>query len=252
MTPQIRSKSDRITLTNTKGAYSEALGEFVALGMLWFAKNGSKWVEDKKVKKWSPNFLSLLSSLTLGIVGYGDIGCECARVAKMGFNMKVIAAKRDPTKTTEKQRQMADKITSSSGEDLDNLLSESDFVLNVMPYTPESHEFFGAELLSKMKKTAIFMNIGRGKSVKEQDLIDALKNKVIAGAYLDVYAQEPLSAESELWNLENVYMTPHCADWSWNIQELSCDVFKKNVVGFIESGNDVAGLVTKVDFSVGY
>ena len=63
------------------------------------------------------------------------------------------------------------------------------------------------------------MNIGRGKSVNECDLINAIKNKVIAGACLDVFENEPLSPESELWNMENVFITPHCAVWTWNLQE---------------------------------
>lgn len=163
----------------------------------------------------------MLSGLTLGIVGYGDIGCECARVAKHGFNMRVLAVKRDPSKCNEKQRSTADEIFPSDEQGLNKLLSQSDFVVNVMPSTPETEGFFNMQKFSQMKPTGIFMNIGRGKSVVEEDLIKALEEKVIGGAYLDVYATEPFPADSPLWGFDNVYMTPHCADWTWNILELS-------------------------------
>jgi phosphoglycerate dehydrogenase-like enzyme len=221
MNDGMKARADHITLTNAKGAFSESLGEFVAFAMLWFAKNGQKWLDDKAAKKWNPGFVSMLSSKTLGIIGYGDIGCECARVAKDGFRMNTIAVKRDPTKTNDKQKANASEIFSNSDEDLANFFSKSDFVLNVMPFTPQTENFFDLAKFKQMKPEAIFMNIGRGKSVVEDDLITALKEKVIAGAYLDVFANEPFPADSELWNFENVYMTPHCADWSWDIFERS-------------------------------
>jgi len=148
MTPEIRSKSSSVVLTNAKGAFSESLGEFVAFAMLWFCKRGKKWLDDKTSKKWDPGFLSMLSGMTLGIVGYGDIGSECARVAKNGFNMKVLAVKRDPSKCTEKQRSFADEILPSDEIGMQKLLSVSDFVVNVMPYTPETHGFFDLQKFS--------------------------------------------------------------------------------------------------------
>lgn len=102
MNPGMRAKADRITLTNARGAFSESLGEFIAFAMLWFAKDGNRWLKNKEEKKWEPGFVRMMSGLTLGIIGYGDIGCECARVAKHGFNMKVLAVKRDPSKASEK------------------------------------------------------------------------------------------------------------------------------------------------------
>lgn len=147
---------------------------------------------------------------------------------------------------------MTDQILSNSDEDLKLLFSESDFVLNVMPFTPQTENFFNLERFKQMKRTGIFMNIGRGKSVVEDDLITALKENIIGGAYLDVFACEPFPSDSELWNFENVYITPHCADWSFNIVDLSVNVFKDNLEGYIAAGNSVDGLKSKVNFSVGY
>lgn len=147
---------------------------------------------------------------------------------------------------------MADEILSNSEEDLTRLLSESDFVVNVMPFTPQTANFFDLEKFKKMKANGVFLNIGRGKSVVEADLITALKERIIAGAYLDVFATEPFPADSELWNFENVFMTPHCADNTWDIMELACKVMKGNLDGYLEAGRDVKGLKSVVNFKVGY
>ena len=85
-----------------------------------------------------------------------------------------------------------------------------------------------------MKESAVFMNIGRGPCANEVDLVDALKNKVIAGAVLDVYQTEPLSTESELWDLPNVFMTPHCADGGKLYVDQTFDIFKRNAALFLE------------------
>jgi phosphoglycerate dehydrogenase-like enzyme len=85
-------------------------------------------------------------------------------------------------------------------------------VVGVLPKTGDTVNFFDKEFFGKMKPSGVFMNIGRGPTVNEPDLVDALKSKTIAGAVLDVYTVEPLPKESELWGLPNVLMTPHCAD----------------------------------------
>jgi len=97
-------------------------------------------------------------------------------------------------------------------ERLDEMLSSADFVVGVLPKTSNTHHFFNAKFFAKMKTSAIFMNIGRGPTVKEVDLIDALEQQKIAGAVLDVFEVEPLSQQSPLWRMSNVLMTPHCAD----------------------------------------
>ena len=94
------------------------------------------------------------------------------------------------------------------------MIAEADFVVGVLPRVPGlTDNFFTTEsTFSKMKNTAVFMNIGRGSTVDEDHLVSALKSGQIAGAVLDVFKVEPLPAESELWSLDNVFMTPHCAD----------------------------------------
>ena len=147
----------------------------------------------------------------MAIIGYGDVGYHCAKVAKLGFGTRVIGLKRRPEATSEEHRQVCDEVVGL--DQLDRVLGEADFVVGILPLTPETKQFFDMNrCFKKMKKSGVFMNIGRGPTVHEDDLIAALKDNVIAGAVLDVYTVEPLPATSGLWELPNVLMTPHCAD----------------------------------------
>lgn len=147
----------------------------------------------------------------MAIVGFGDIGAACGRVAKQGFGTHVIGLKRKPEETTEEQRTLcSDEIVGL--DQVKRVLEQADFVVGVLPKTAQTTHYFNKDFYAMMKPTSIFMNIGRGVTVKESDLVDALKAKVIAGAVLDVFEFEPLSKDSELWDLPNVLMTPHCAD----------------------------------------
>lgn len=123
MTPELKSLSHRITLTNTKGLSDKMLGEFIAFAMLWFCKNAKQWLDNKAERKWAPGYLSMLSGLTLGIIGYGSAGAEVAQVAKLGFNMRVLGVKNNPARCSEKQLAMADEIFASDQQGLQKLLS---------------------------------------------------------------------------------------------------------------------------------
>lgn len=166
--------------------------------------------------------------------------------------MKIIGLKRSPEKTSDEGKACADEIlTSENAENWDYVLGNSDFVLNVCPLVKETFELFDLEKFKKMKSSAYFMNIGRGKSVKEEDLIFALKEKIIAGAYLDVFYNEPMTPENELWKLDNVYITPHCADWTDDVLTNLVDVFLKNFRIYQSEG--VSGFESfKVDKKLGY
>ena len=222
MTPKIKSHPS--VLTNTKNVYSEALAEFVSFAMLWFAKRGQKWIEDKNAKKWDPSSIFMLKGKTLGIVGLGNIGVECARIAKNGYGMRVLGVKKRPEKKIGVEvDQLVDEILGFDG--LDYVLKESDYVLNVLPMTASTAKLFDLGLFEKMGSEAVFLNIGRGGTVNEADLEQALKTGAIKGAYLDVFDQEPLSAESGLYELDNVLLTPHCANTYAEIQDNNVKVF---------------------------
>lgn len=133
-------------------------------------------------------------------------------MCKRAFGMKVIGAKKHPEMVTKEQAQWADEIIGIDDK-YEKYLGEADYVVAVLPRLPSTDNFFtDASCFSKMKKTGIFMNIGRGTVVNEDELAAALTSGKIGGAALDVYKVEPLSKDSKLWAAPNCLMTPHCAD----------------------------------------
>ena len=113
-------------------------------------------------------------------------------------------------------------------EDMDQVLMQSDYLVTVVPLTSETRGMMGAAELRKMKPTAHIINIGRGPIIDQAALIEALKNGVIAGAGLDVFEEEPLPADSELWDMENVVITPHVGGQSPEARAASLEIFVEN------------------------
>ncbi len=144
-----------------------------------------------------------LMSKTIGVLGTGEIGKRVIQIAH-GFNMNVLSVTAHPS--PEKAKALGIKFV-----DLDTLLSESDIVTLHVPLTPETMHMIGARELAKMKPTAILINTARGKVVDEAALIEALREKKIAGAGLDVFEKEPLPMDSPLLEMDNVVLTPHIA-----------------------------------------
>ncbi len=140
---------------------------------------------------------------TVAIVGMGDIGSRVAALCKM-LGMKVIGCKRHVT-----QMENVDEMYSTN--ELEKVLNLADFVVCLVPHTPQSEKMFGAKEFASMKRTGVFINIGRGAVVDTDALTEALKKGIIAGAALDAVDPEPLPKDSPLWDMENVIITPHCA-----------------------------------------
>ena len=139
---------------------------------------------------------------TLGIIGMGEIGCELARRTSV-MGMQNIYTKRTPLSPELERRFDAEY------RDLDALLAESDYVCVATPHTPETERMIGAEQIALMKETAYIVNIARGGIIDEDAMIDALAERRIAGAGLDVFTYEPLQEDSPLCYLDNVILTPH-------------------------------------------
>ena len=143
-----------------------------------------------------------VSGKTLGILGLGRIGTAVAKRARV-FGMRIIYHNRHrPTKNTEKSLD-AKYVTCNQ------LFEKSDVLSIHVPYTKETHELVNMKLIKKMKKTAFIINTARGKIIKEDDLIDALKKKIIAGAALDVFRKEPINFDNPLTKMQNVVLAPH-------------------------------------------
>lgn len=163
---------------------------------------------DQSVRKgeWNPNkgFDSRrLSSLTLGLVGFGNIAQEAAKYAKP-FGMEIIAY--DPFIPDDVLKEHGVKRVT-----LDELVERSDYISIHVPLNKDTHHLINAEKLEKMKETAVIINTARGPIIDQDALVDAIKNKKIRGASLDVLEKEPLQLSDEILTLENVYITPHAA-----------------------------------------
>ena len=200
-----------LTITNASGVHGPNIAEHVLMFMLMFTRRmefhlrsqiAGVWQRDPAERRSGADELA---GQTLGIVGLGRIG-EALTVRAKAFEMRVIATKRNPTKRYE-AAVVPDALYPS--EELPRLLSESDHICIALPYSSVTHHLFDAEMLAHIKSTAYLYNIARGRIIDEAALIEALQAGRIAGAGLDVFEQEPLPAESPLWKMENVLITPH-------------------------------------------
>ena len=235
-------KASAITLSNIRGVWSDSLGEFVAQSMIYFTKRIEDFMNAKAKRQWNPGFVDLCKTKVVAIIGYGDIGAKAGRICR-AFGTKVIAVKRRPEQLPPELREHCDELVSN--DELDRVYAEADFVVGILPGTPATVNFFTMEsCFSKMKPSGVFVSLGRGDNVNEPELIEALKSKRIAGASLDVFSEEPLSPESELWDLPNVYMSPHCAVWDPGFLVRSVEFTVENIARF-KAGEQVQNICEK-------
>ncbi len=254
--PQLVAHS--CVLTNMRGLFSDVIADHVMGYVICFARNFHRYIRNQLAARWEPvggeaersNFAHgparvsamdrahpHLGDLTLGVVGLGEIGSEIARRA-LAFGMRVLAV--DPVQT----RAPAGGAALWTPDRLPELLAESDFVVVAAPHTPETVKMFCRPQFRQMKRTAYFINIGRGATVDLADLTAALQAGEIAGAGLDVYEVEPLPADHPLWKLENVILTPHVAGYSPRIAERHLAVLLDNVRRFVR-GEPLRNVVDK-------
>lgn len=190
-----------LTLTCARGTHTESMPENIIGALLYVAKPYAAAVANQKRATWVRTVAQPLSGKTLGILGLGAIGQQVARIASV-LGMRVIGTRRRPQPVPNVAKVLpADRTP--------EVLAESDFVLLLLPATPETDNFINAERLAMMRPGAWLLNFGRGHLVKDQDLIAAIKAKKIAGAVLDVFRQEPLPAEHPFWTTEGIIVLPH-------------------------------------------
>lgn len=239
-------KDLKVKIINSSGVHPIPITEHVFAYLLMFSRQIEKTFRYQILRKgWIRRFDALgifeLFGKTICIVGLGRIGSRIAMIAK-AFGMNVVGVVRDPNRKEE----FVDNLVGDS--DLHNVASNSDFVINCLPHTKETFHLFDKKIFSRMKKTAYFINIGRGKTVKEEDLIAALESGQIAGAGLDVFETEPLPMSSPLWEMENVIITPHYAGWNPNYMDRVIDIFCDNLKAYINN----KPLPNLVDIEKGY
>jgi phosphoglycerate dehydrogenase-like enzyme len=226
-------------LTNSRGIYARSLSEFALAGMLYFAKNLNRMREAQRAQKWEQFDIDELHGKVLGIVGYGEIGRRTAERAKP-FGMQVHILRRRPELAAGDP--LVDRVY--GGDELDSLLAASDYLLVSAPLTAETRGMLGAAQLARMKPSAVLINLGRGPVVVETALVDALRQQRIRGAVLDVFDQEPLPAGHAFYSLENVLLSPHCADHTATWMEEAMHLFLENLELF-RAGKPLKNLTDK-------
>ena len=200
-------KASTIPFTNGRGVFSQSLGEFVLAAMLYFAKDFPRMRRNQQAAKWDPFDILEISKQTMGIVGYGDIGRACAWRAK-AMGMRVVALRRRPELS--KQDPHVDRVY---GWDRRlEMIAESDYAVCAAPLTAETQSMFSDAEFAAMKPGGVILNVGRGPVIDEPAMIRALQSGRIKGAALDVTSVEPLPSDSPLYKMDNVLLSPHCAD----------------------------------------
>lgn len=217
-----------VIITGVSGIHATPIGEFTLQLMLMFAKRAPQCFQMKQKHEWQRFMPSTLRGKTVGIVGLGNIGREVARLSK-AFGMRVIATRRSATRL--KRARHVDTLFPPG--QLEQLLSESDYVVVATPLTPQTRGFIGEKELRSMKPGAYIINIARGGIIDEEALIRALDEKWIAGAGLDVVATEPLPPESRLWDFDNVILSPHVAGGMEDYMKHATGVFCENIKRYL-------------------
>jgi phosphoglycerate dehydrogenase-like enzyme len=228
-----------VTLTNARGVYSASLAEFAVAGMLFFAKDLRRMLRSQAAGEWDPFDVEMLQGKVLGIVGYGDIGKAIARRAR-SFGMRTFAFRRRPELCREDG--LIEQVFPNGR--LKELLRVPDYVAVALPLTLDTCRLIGASELAAMKSTAVLINVGRGPVVDEAALIRALEEKRIRGAVLDVFEHEPLPEGHPFYRLENVLLSPHCADHTAGWMEQSMQLFLENFERF-RKGEPLENIVDK-------
>jgi phosphoglycerate dehydrogenase-like enzyme len=229
-----------LTLTSARGTHRESMPENILAALFHITKPYAAIEEDKKHSLWRNRVATPLNGSTLGILGLGAIGAEVARLAT-ALGMRVIGTKRRPAP-------MADVAEVLPGERTLEVLAQSDFVLLLLPATPETNNFIDAKHLAQMKPTAWLLNFGRGHLIRDDDLIAAVKAKTIAGAILDVFRQEPLPKEHKFWTTDGILVLPHIGGPHPQRDSIVARLFADNVGRFL----DEKPLKEVVDRAAGY
>ncbi len=230
-----------VQVTNFRGIYNEHIAAHILAFVLAFARGLHQYIPLQLRHTWQPAPLDEgvvhLPASTALIVGVGGIGAETARLCA-AFGMPVIGvdARREdsPPGVAELHRP----------EDLDALLPRADFVILTIPHTPETEGLFNAQRFGRMKRSAFFINIGRGKTTRLDDLVKALGSGQIAGAALDVYEQEPLPSDHPLWDAPNVLLTPHTAGYGPYLDDRREEIIVDNAQRFVR-GEPLRNVVDK-------
>jgi phosphoglycerate dehydrogenase-like enzyme len=231
-----------VQITNFREIYNDHIAAHIMSFVLAFARGLQIYLPQQLRREWKPapredGTVVHLPEATALIVGVGGIGGEAARLAA-AFGMRVIGV---DERRQDKPPAVAELHRAAA---LDDLLPRADFVILTVPHTPETEGFMNRARFRRMKKSAFFINIGRGMTTRLDDLVAALEAGEIAGAALDVYEKEPLPADHKLWTMPGVLLTPHTAGHGPYLDDRRYEVFSDNCRRFL-AGQALRNVVDK-------
>jgi glyoxylate/hydroxypyruvate reductase len=226
----------QVVVTNAAGLHATPLAEFVVFAMLYFARRWPRMVAEQRAHHWERCAIDTLERKTLGIIGLGQVGRAVARLAKP-FGMRVIGTRRSGAESGVDQVYPADQVAT--------VLEQSDYVVLSLPQTSETIGLVGTRELAVLKPGAVLINIARGTIVDESALTEALRSGRLAGAALDVFTREPLPADSPLWDMPNVLVTPHSMSTACDENERLTDLFCDNLRRYLK-GEPLRNQIDKV------
>ncbi|MDF1508141.1 D-2-hydroxyacid dehydrogenase [Robertmurraya sp. DFI.2.37] len=231
-----------IIITNARGVHKIPMAEYALGMMLQYVKQARVLWSNEQEEKWERRVpMEELCGKTILILGVGAIGGEIARLAK-AFRMNTIGVNRtgNPVEFVDELCQL---------DDISTVVGKADFIVSVLPSTPETTHLLTYEHFKLMKNTSVFINIGRGDLVEEDTLFEVMKNKEIAHLFLDVFAVEPLPEGHPFWQMEQVTVTPHLSSLTKNYLPRSFEIFEKNLHTYNNKGNN---MINQIDLTRGY
>lgn len=226
-----------IVLTNMRGLFDRAMAEFTLGQILMFAKQFDVSLSDQRERQWNHRLTEVIRDRSVLIVGVGSIGREIARLLK-SVGMQVSGVGRT-ARTGDVDFGDIGAVTN-----LNDLLVDADYVVLITPLTADTRELFGETEFKSMSSSARFINLGRGALVVEPDLVDALHSGEIAGAALDVFVEEPLPADSKLWDAPNCLISPHMSGDFVGFESAVTGLFGDNLKRYI-GGQELRNVVDK-------
>lgn len=225
-------------LTNVKDTYGKVMGEYVLAYILMFEKEILNTLADQKKREWNNRPFESVAERTVGILGTGSIGKEIA-AACAALGMKVLGYR-----SVEEPMEGFERVYGP--DNFKQFLTGCDYVLSVLPHTEKTEGLFDAEAFRAMKGNAVFINVGRGSVLVEEDLLAALDGGELRAAVLDVFRSEPLPKEHPFWGHEKVFVTPHVSGFT--INDRIFEIFEENWRRF-QAGEELEYLV---DLGRGY
>jgi phosphoglycerate dehydrogenase-like enzyme len=235
-------KEQDIILTNGRGIHKIYIAEYAIAAMINLARNFHLMFGNQLKAKWDRSVpQDEIHGSIVGILGLGSIGQEIARKASM-LGMHVIGVRYNS-----QPLEGVDHVYGPT--EIEEVFKQSDYIINLLPDTPKTRGLIDKTYFALMNKSACFINLGRGSTINQADLIDALRTKMIRALVSDVYETEPLPEDSPLWQLENVILTPHIAGVSPKYLERAMDIIQHNLNVYVSHSGEMMNVV---DLTRGY